>query len=263
MVSLDALEKAETGEDMNRIKRGETTKGALHLKDLSVALDNGTAVVDDTDVMIKEGERVLVAGESGSGKSTLVRAIAGLWPWGGGEVNVKAGARLFLLPQRPYVPLGTLRRAVAYPGAAEDWDIDQISEALNAVGLNHLKDRLEEDETPWDQTLSGGEKQRLTIARVLLHQPDIIVLDEATAALDPQSQDHLMQLLSERLSGATIVSVGHRPELEQFHSRKLVLERKRGGAKLVSDITLIRKPGKPHLIGRFLERKKKRAGAKG
>jgi putative ATP-binding cassette transporter len=252
MVSLDALEKAETGEGMNRIKRGESTQGALHLKDLSVALDNGTAVVDDTDVMIKEGERVLVAGESGSGKSTLVRAIAGLWPWGGGEVNVKTGARLFLLPQRPYVPLGSLRRAVAYPGAAEDWDLEQISEALEAVGLKHLKDRLEEDGTPWDQTLSGGEKQRLTVARVLLHKPDIIVLDEATAALDPRSQDHLMQLLSDRLADATIVSVGHRPELEQFHSRKLVLERKRGGAKLVSDITLIRKPGKSKLIKRWL-----------
>jgi putative ATP-binding cassette transporter len=264
MVSLDALEKAETGEGMNRIKRGETTQGALHLKDLSVALDNGTAVVDDTDVMIKEGERVLVAGESGSGKSTLVRAIAGLWPWGGGEVNVKIGARLFLLPQRPYVPLGTLRRAVAYPGAAEDWDLETIAEALDAVGLKHLKDRLEDEETPWDQTLSGGEKQRLTVARVLLHKPDIIVLDEATAALDPQSQDHLMQLLSERLGEATIVSVGHRPELEQFHSRKLVLERKRGGAKLVSDITLTRKPGKPRLIRRWLgPKKKKQVAARG
>lgn len=260
LVSLDALEKAETGEGMNRIKRGETTKGALHLKDLSVALDNGTAVVDDTDVMIKEGERVLVAGESGSGKSTLVRAIAGLWPWGGGEVNIKTGARLFLLPQRPYVPLGTLRRAVAYPGAAEDWDLEQISEALDAVGLKHLKGRLEED-APWDQTLSGGEKQRLTVARVLLHKPDIIVLDEATAALDPQSQDLLMQLLSDRLSEATIVSVGHRPELEQFHSRKLVLERRRGGAKLISDITLIRKPGKPKLIRRWLGPKKKKQAA--
>jgi putative ATP-binding cassette transporter len=255
MVSLDALERAETGEGINRIKRGVTEDAALRLKDFSVSLDNGTAVVDDTDVIVKKGERVLIAGSSGSGKSTLVRAISGLWPWGGGEIDIQKDARLFLLPQRPYVPIGSLRRAVAYPGAAEDWDIDTIAKALERVGLGHLKDRIEEDQ-PWDQTLSGGEKQRLTVARVLLHRPDIIVLDEATAALDPKSQDALMKLLSEEMEGLTIVSVGHRPELEQFHSRKLTLERKRGGAKLVSDILLVH-PQRPHLIRHFLRRGKK------
>jgi len=253
MISLDALERAETGESINRIQRGETTEAALRLKDFSVSLDNGTAVVDDTDVVVKKGERVLIAGASGSGKSTLVRAISGLWPWGGGEVDIQKDARLFLLPQRPYVPTGTLRRAVAYPGAAEDWDLETISKALDRVGLGHLIDRIEEDQ-PWDQTLSGGEKQRLTIARVLLHRPDIIVLDEATAALDPKSQDDLMKMLSEEMEGLTILSVGHRPELEQFHSRKLTLERKSGGAKLVSDILLVNQPGQPHLINRFLRR---------
>jgi putative ATP-binding cassette transporter len=258
MVSLDALEKAEKGEGFNRIKRGETTEAAMKLKDLSVALDDGTAVVDDTEVVIKKGERVLVAGESGTGKSTLVRAIAGLWPWGGGEVEIQHDSRLFLLPQRPYVPTGTLRRAAAYPGDAHDWDDQQIGEALDKVGLGHLKDRIDE-EAPWDQTLSGGEKQRLTVARVLLHRPDIVVLDEATAALDPKSQDMLMKLLSEELEGLTIVSVGHRPELEQFHSRKLVLERRRGGAKLVSDITLLKQPEKPRLLRRWLGRRRQSA----
>ncbi len=258
MVSVDALEKAETGEGINRIKRSETDDAAIRMKDLVVALDNGTAVVDDTDVVVKKGERVLVAGASGSGKSTLVRAISGLWPWGGGEISIQRDSRLFLLPQRPYVPTGTLRRAIAYPGAAEDWDLDTIRNALDRVGLGHLKDRVE-DEAPWDQTLSGGEKQRLTVARVLLHRPDIIVLDEATAALDPKSQDDLMKLLSEEMEGLTILSVGHRPELEQFHSRKLVLERRpdtKGGAKLVSDILLVRPPGQPRLIQRLLGRSK-------
>jgi putative ATP-binding cassette transporter len=253
MVSLDALEQAETGDAFNRIKRGEATDAAMRLLDLSVSLDDGTAVVDDTDVVIKKGERVLVAGESGTGKSTLVRAIAGLWPWGGGEIDIQKDARLFLLPQRPYVPTGTLRRAVAYPGAAEDWLPEEIAAMLEKVGLAHLKDRLEED-APWDQTLSGGEKQRLTVARVLLHRPDIIVLDEATSALDPKSQDTLMQLLTDEMEGLTIISVGHRPELEQFHSRKLVLERRRGGAKLVSDIRLLRQPEKPRLLRRWLQR---------
>jgi putative ATP-binding cassette transporter len=264
MVSVDALEKAETGEGINRIKRSETDDAAIRMKDLVVALDNGTAVVDDTDVVVKKGERVLVAGASGSGKSTLVRAISGLWPWGGGEISIQRDSRLFLLPQRPYVPTGSLRRAIAYPGAAEDWDLDTIRNALDRVGLGHLKDRVEE-EAPWDQTLSGGEKQRLTVARVLLHRPDIIVLDEATAALDPKSQDDLMKLLSEEMEGLTILSVGHRPELEQFHSRKLVLERRhdtKGGAKLVSDILLVRPPGQPRLIQRLLGRSRQTAQPK-
>jgi vitamin B12/bleomycin/antimicrobial peptide transport system ATP-binding/permease protein len=253
VVSLDALEKAETGDGFNRIKRGETGEAAMRLNNFSVSLDDGTAVVDDTEVVIKKGERVLIAGESGTGKSTLVRAISGLWPWGGGQIDIQKDSRLFLLPQRPYIPTGTLRRAVAYPGAAEDWDVDTIAKTLEQVGLGHLKDRIEDDD-PWDQTLSGGEKQRLTIARVLLHRPDIIVLDEATSALDPKSQDDLMKLLSEQMEGLTIVSVGHRPELEQFHSRKLTLERRRGGAKLVSDILLLRRPDKPRLLRQWLTR---------
>ena len=131
-----------------------------------------------------------------------------------------------------------------------------ISKALDRVGLGHLKDRIEQD-APWDQTLSGGEKQRLTIARVLLHRPDIIVLDEATAALDPKSQDELMKMLSEEMEGLTILSVGHRPELEQFHSRKLTLERRaKGGAKLVSDILLVRPPGQTRLVQQWLKRGK-------
>src|SRR5439155_20786012 len=129
-----------------------------------VTLDDGTAVLDEAEVAIEPGERLLVAGESGSGKSTLVRAIAGLWPWGGGSINLHPDRRLFMLPQKPYVPQGTLRRAAAYPAAAEDWTVEQIGEALDKVGLAHLKDKIEED-GPWDQTLSGGEKQRLAFAR--------------------------------------------------------------------------------------------------
>jgi vitamin B12/bleomycin/antimicrobial peptide transport system ATP-binding/permease protein len=253
MVSLDSLEQAESGDAFNRIKRTETGDAAMKLLNLSVSLDDGTAVVDDTAVVVKKGERVLIAGESGTGKSTLVRAIAGLWPWGGGEISIQRDSRLFLLPQRPYVPTGTLRRAVTYPGAAEDWPAEEIAAILGKVGLEHLKSRLEE-EAPWDQTLSGGEKQRLTVARVLLHRPDIIVLDEATSALDPKGQDSLMQILSDEMEGLTIVSVGHRPELEPFHRRKLVLERRAGGAKLISDIPLLSEPELHGFIWRWLSR---------
>src|SRR5438128_1675702 len=259
MMSLDGLERAEQGDGFGRIKRGDTQGEAmLELKDLSVTLDDGTAVVDETGVVIEPGERLVVAGESGTGKSTLVRAIAGLWPWGGGSVNFHPDRRLFMLPQRPYVPSGSLRSAVAYPGAEDDWTVEEIGEALRKVGLDHLKEKIEE-EGPWDQTLSGGEKQRLAFARLLRHNPDIGVLDEATSALDEKRQDKMMEMVIKELPKATIVSVAHRAELEAFHSRKIVLERRKGGAKLVSDVDLIPRRGKRRLLGRFLRDRRKAA----
>jgi putative ATP-binding cassette transporter len=250
MVSIDALERAETGDDIGRITRGEITGDALlNLNELTVTLGDGTAVVDQAEVVIEPGERLLVAGDSGSGKSTLVRAISGLWPWGSGRIDIHPDRRLFMLPQRPYVPSGTLRRATAYPGAAEDWTAEEIQDVLNKVGLGHLKDKVEED-APWDQTLSGGEKQRLAFARLFLHNPDIVVLDEATSALDAKGQDKLMELLIKELPKATLVSVAHRDELEAFHSRKIVLARRKGGAKLVRDVDLVPRKGR----GRFLDR---------
>jgi putative ATP-binding cassette transporter len=250
MMSLDGLERAEQSDALGRIQHGETEDGAmLSLDDLSVTLDDGTSVVKETEVAVEPGERVLVAGESGSGKSTLVRAVAGLWPWGGGKVNFHADRQLFMLPQRPYIPSGTLRRAVAYPAAADKWTIKQIKAALDKVGLAYLAERIKE-EAPWDQTLSGGEKQRLAFARLLLHRPDIVVLDEATSALDEKSQDTMMATVIRELPDVTIISVAHRAELEAFHSRKITLERREGGAKLVSDINLA--PRKRNLLKRAL-----------
>ncbi len=238
MVSLDGLENAEKNDQFGRIKHGETDGSTmLTLNELSVSLDNGTAVVKETEVKVEPGERVLVAGESGSGKSTLVRAIAGLWPWGNGFVGFRRDSQLFMLPQRPYIPAGTLGRAVAYPRPADSWTKEEIGVALDKVGLGHLSEKIEE-EAPWDHTLSGGEKQRLAFARLLLHAPDIIVLDEATSALDEKMQDKIMEMLIEELPTVTILSVGHRTELEAFHSRKITLEKHEGGARLVSDIAL-------------------------
>jgi putative ATP-binding cassette transporter len=232
LVAIDGLDHIEDSQ-VGAISRTEGGGAAIRLKDVSVALSDGTVVVDDADVTVQFGEKVLVAGESGTGKSTLVRAIAGLWPWGEGEITLAPDAKMFLMPQKPYIPLGTLRRAATYPRAAEDFDDKAISETLELVGLGHLIDKLDDEEAKWDRTLSGGEQQRLAFARLFLHKPDIVVMDEATSALDPESQTMLMENLAERLPKTAIISVGHRPELEAFHERKVNLVRREGGARLV------------------------------
>lgn len=258
LVALDNLEKAETDETARRIHIAEAPEGvALRLDMVSVALDDGTGVVKDAEVTIKPGERVLIVGESGSGKSTLIRAIAGLWPWGGGEIEIAKGARMNFLPQRPYVPVGSLLRAAAYPMDESEIDKNEVIEALKAVSLEEHINRLEEPE-PWDQTLSGGEKQRLAFARLLVHKPDIAVLDEATSALDTLSQEKLMNLIHERLPQMTIISVGHRPELEEFHERKLVLELDKGGAKIAKDVDIDTPVRRGFYFFRRLLRKKQR-----
>ena len=250
LASLDRLEQADHVESTTRITRGETEGTALRLRGLSVTLDDGNAVVGEADVDIAAGEKVLVVGESGTGKSTLVRAIAGLWPWGTGEILMQAGARLFLMPQQSYVPLGSLRRAATYPTSPDEVEAATVDDALDAVGLGHLKERLDE-EAAWSSILSGGEKQRLAFARLLIQHPDIVVMDEATSALDPGSQDALLRLVLERLPDATVISVGHRPELETFHSRKLVLEYHAEGARLAQDVSL---QGPLRRSARFLSR---------
>lgn len=235
LVSLDGLEAG--GEDVGRqIIRRPALDGGLRLRGVSVTSDDGSAIVQQADVQIARGERVLVVGQSGTGKSTLVRAMAGLWPWGIGEVSVPEDG-IFVMPQRPYVPLGTLRRVVTYPLSPETVDDLAVRQSVVDVGLGHLVERLDADEC-WDQVLSGGEKQRLGFARLLLQRPRTIVMDEATAALDPASQDRMMRLVLERLPASTLVSVAHRVELEAFHTRKLVLAADEDGARLVGDSLL-------------------------
>src|SRR5260370_6842020 len=241
-MAMDELERAETGR-VARINRCEGQRSALRLRNLSATLDDRT-LVTGAEVAIMPGEKVLVTGESGSGKSTLVRALAGLWPWGGGDIEVPAGAKLLLLPQRAYVPSGTLRRAANYPEAADSRSIEEVAKVLKKVGLSHLIEHLDE-ERPWDQILSGGEKQRLAFPRIFLQRPAIIVLHQATAALNPPTEHRLLELLYQEFKHATVVSVGHRSELEALHGRKIVLQRGRRGAKLVSDVQRIPAPVLP------------------
>lgn len=209
----------------------------IEIADLSIVHRDGRVVIDDADITVAPGERVLLGGESGSGKSTLIRAIAGLWPWGEGRILLPANAKLAFVPQRPYIPLGTLRDAIAYPVEGSLLTDDRARAVLKDVGLGYLTGKLNDEEERWDQTLSGGERQRVAFARLLLEEPNIIIMDEATAALDIDSEFRLLTLLFERLPKATIFSVGHRPGLQELHSRLLTLQRRPGGGRIVQTKT--------------------------
>ena len=200
-----------------------STDGTISLRDLTLELPDGTELLADADLTLRPGNSVILSGRSGSGKSTLFRAIAGIWPFGRGEVARPAGRCLFL-PQRPYIPLGDLRHAVSYPAPVGAYSRGEVAAALEAVGLHDLVSQMDADE-PWAQRLSGGEQQRLAVARALLAKPDWLFLDEATASLDTESEAELYQMLKDRLPDTTIVSIAHRPTVAAFHDEQLVFNR--------------------------------------
>jgi vitamin B12/bleomycin/antimicrobial peptide transport system ATP-binding/permease protein len=189
---------------------------------LQVRLPSGQPLVAVEDITFARGEHVLVLGPSGAGKSTLFRAIGGIWPFGSGSVTVPEGARVMVLPQRPYLPIGSLAAAVSYPAPPDRFEPAAIRNVLVAVGLPGFADRLTE-EAHWNRMLSLGEQQRIALARAILHAPDFLFLDEATASLDEPAEAILYKLLHERLPRATIVSIGHRSTLTAFHGRRLEL----------------------------------------
>ena len=197
---------------------------AIDLRQLLVKLPNGSPLVSAQAFSLRGNERTLVTGPSGSGKSTLFRAIAGIWPFGTGSIAIPAKASLMMLPQRPYLPIGSLEAAIVYPADASAYGSDQVRDALISVGLPKLALRIGE-EAHWNRMLSLGEQQRLGIARALLHAPRYLFLDEATASLDEASEAALYRLLEEKLPATTIVSIGHRSTLEAFHQRNVVLAR--------------------------------------
>ena len=198
--------------------------GVIGLNDLLLKLPNGQPLVQTSDFKLRSGERTLVTGPSGSGKSTLFRAIAGIWPFGKGAISIPKGASLMMLPQRPYFPVGPLASAITYPSKDDTYNEAQLEEVLKLVGLPALAPRLAED-GHWNRTLSLGEQQRLGIARALLHAPQYLFLDEATASLDEPSEAQIYRLLVEKLPNTTIVSIGHRSTLDAFHQRQVSLKR--------------------------------------
>jgi vitamin B12/bleomycin/antimicrobial peptide transport system ATP-binding/permease protein len=199
-------------------------RNAIALRDLTLRLPSGVPLLTSDNIIIEAGDQVLVTGPSGAGKSTLFRAIAGIWSFGAGRIEVPKNSRLMLLPQRSYFPVGTLGAALAYPAAPNAFDDQRLSEVLLAVGLPALGAQLNE-EAHWNRMLSPGEHQRLGIARALLQAPDFLFLDEATASLDEPAEHALYHLLQENLKNTTLVSIGHRATLTAFHRRRLALVR--------------------------------------
>ena len=211
-----------------RIEHTEHSGRDLVLRDLVLSLPDGREIVQVDRLMIEAGTTTLVSGPSGSGKSTLFRAISGIWPYGRGTIDRPIDAKLMLLPQRPYVPSGTLKTAVAYPSVAEAYSDKTVRKALELARLASLAGEIGSEDN-WPQRLSGGEQQRLAIARAILDKPDWLFLDEATSALDEKLEREIYRMLREVLPSTTIVSIGHRSTLIALHRRHIEMQPGRGG----------------------------------
>ena len=218
--ALDNLPAVEEGaEEINRALHPD---GHLVFEGVRILLPDGHIVIEDATVSVTPGERVLIVGDTGRGKSTLFRAVAGLWPWGSGTILTPPPGAMAFLPQRPYLPLGTLRNALSYPSPPDAFPDTDVLLALERCDLGNLVAKLDQVER-WDKELSLGEQERLAFARLLLHKPGWVFLDEATAALDEDSQRHVMRLFDDELKNTTVLSIGHRPDLAVYHTRTLQL----------------------------------------
>ncbi len=217
-----AVEQTE-GDSVETEGAAADASHALVMSDVAVRLPDGAQILPPFSLVLPAGKRLLVTGPSGCGKSTLLRALAGLWPFGGGRLQRPEGSRVLFLPQRPYLPLGTLRRAIVYPlPEAQAPSDDELRRVLSLVDLAQLGDRIG-DTDDWSRILSLGEQQRIAFARVILTRPDWIFLDEATSALDEAREARLYDLLKRELPNAGVVSVGHRSTLFARHDSELSL----------------------------------------
>jgi putative ATP-binding cassette transporter len=218
------------------VQRADGDARHLTLEGVDLCLPDAQPLIADVNLSLLRGETVLLGGASGSGKSTLLRAIAGIWPFGRGEIRGSRDARMLFLPQKPYLPIGTLREVVSYPMPAAGVDDATLREALAAVGLSRLAGRLDEV-GHWALQLSPGEQQRIAFARALVQKPEWLFLDEATSAVDEASEVRLYGLLRERLAGTTVFSIGHRATLRPFHARRLVVQRNGSGVCSIVEVT--------------------------
>ena len=233
----DFLENARKSEEIwasSEISVKEHEADDIDIKDLDVNLPSGQLQVSAKDIVIKHGDKVLIKGKTGAGKTTLFRVLSGLWPFGKGSVSLPEGKTVLVLPQQPYFPFGTLAGAISYPDSSDKFSRSDIEQVLRDVDLEKFIPRLDEVGF-WNQRLSGGEQQRVGLARALLHKPDYLFFDEATASVDEPSEEVLYNMLLDRMKGSTIISIGHRSSLEKFHERKLVAEQQNGNFEFIEE----------------------------
>jgi putative ATP-binding cassette transporter len=221
---VDAIEAARTdAAAMSNLSQPDSKDDHLTLSHLDVALPNGTKLLQDVNLSLARGQHVIITGPSGSGKTTLFRALAGLWPFGRGKIHLPAKARSLFLPQKPYLPIATLREVLTFPLSINTATTDQLIDVLKSVNLEGLVTRLDQSDN-WSMVLSGGEQQRVAIARAILTKPDWLFLDEATSALDDANEQQMYRLLLERLPDSSIISIAHRESLSKFHNVRISID---------------------------------------
>lgn len=227
MASMQTANRDEPG------IRGDTAAGSdVTAENVELRLPNGAPLVAPFSLTLQAGRSVLITGPSGSGKSTLFRALARLWPFGHGVVRLPQGKRVLFLPQKPYLIIGSLRAQLSYPDAPHTYSDALLKQALIDCDLPQLIERLDEEQH-WAQQLSGGEQQRIAFARALLQKPDWLFMDEATASMDEAAEARLYGLLRTRLPHTTVISIGHRATLAQFHHQRLTIQHQAGARQLV------------------------------
>jgi len=226
----DFLENAQKTDEVwgkSEINIEKSKEDDIKVKTLDVNLPSGQLQFSVKDMVIKPGDKVLIKGKTGAGKTTLFRVLSNLWPFGKGYVSMPENKKIMVLPQQPYFPFGTLANAITYPDPSNKYSRSEIEQALRDVDLEKLIPRLD-DIGFWNQILSGGEQQRVNLVRAMLHKPDYMFFDEATASVDEPSEELLYTMLLGKMKDSTIVSIGHRSSLEKFHQRKIVAEKQDG-----------------------------------
>lgn len=219
----EIYEKTEAIVSESGLEIAEDGGNEIKIRELGVYLPTGKLQISARELVISQGEKVLVKGRSGAGKTTLFRVLAGIWPYADGKVSLPSDKKVMVLPQKPYFPIATLAEAVSYPAPAGTYSREKIQQALIDAGMPQLVEQLDRT-AHWNMILSGGEQQRLGIARALLCAPDFLLFDEATASLDEKSEAELYSMILERMKNAAIISIGHRSSLQQYHSRIIMAD---------------------------------------